>query len=41
VEHEGEPVVKDTTRLQSELQELSKSVDPEKLAEAIRLLKKG
>jgi len=41
VEHEGEPAAKDTTRLRSELQELSKSVDPDKLAEAIRLLKKS
>ena len=41
VEHEGEPGAKDATKLRSELQELMKSVDPEKLAEAVRLLKKG
>jgi two-component system alkaline phosphatase synthesis response regulator PhoP len=41
VEHEGEPAEKSATKLRSELQELSKSVDPDKLAEAIRLLKKG
>lgn len=41
VEHEGEPAVKDAGKLRSELQELMKSVDAEKLAEAVRLLKKS
>jgi len=41
VEHEGEPAVKDANKLRGELQELMKSVDPEKLAEAVRLLKKS
>ena len=40
VEHEGEPAMKDAEKLRGELQELMKSVDPEKLAEAVRLLKK-
>ena len=41
VEYEGEPVQPDAGRLRNELQELMKSVDPDKLAEAIRLLKKS
>jgi CheY-like chemotaxis protein len=41
VEHEGEPGVKDAEKLRRELQELMKSVDPEKLADAVRLLKKS
>lgn len=41
VEYEGEPVVADASKLRGELQELMKSVDPEKLAEAVRLLKKS
>jgi CheY-like chemotaxis protein len=41
VEHEGEPAQKDAAKLRGELQELMKSSDPEKLAEAVRLLKKG
>jgi len=41
VDYEGEPAAQDASRLRSELQELSKSVDPDKLAEAIRLLKKS
>jgi CheY-like chemotaxis protein len=41
VEHEGEPAAQDANKLRNELQELIKSVDPEKLAEAVRLLKKG
>ena len=40
VEHEAESAAQDATKLRSELQELMKSVDPEKLAEAVRLLKK-
>lgn len=40
VEHEGEPAMKDAEKLRGELQELMKSVDPERLAEAVRLLKK-
>jgi CheY-like chemotaxis protein len=41
VEYEGEPPEQDAAKLRSELQELMKSVDPDKLAEAVRLLKKG
>jgi CheY-like chemotaxis protein len=41
VEHKGQPVAKDVSKLRSELQELMKSVDAEKLAEAVRLLKKS
>ena len=41
VEHEGEPARQDAAKLRGELQELMKSSDPEKLAEAVRLLKKG
>ncbi len=41
VEHEGEPAAQDASKLRSELQDLMKSVDPEKLAEAVRLLKKS
>jgi len=41
VEYEAEPQAKDASKLRSELQELVKSVDPDKLAEAIRLLKKS
>jgi CheY-like chemotaxis protein len=41
VEYEGEPAVKDAGRLRGELQELMKSADPDKLAEALRLLKKS
>ena len=41
VEYEGEPVVDDAARLRSELEDLmKKGVDPKKLAEAVRLLKK-
>jgi CheY-like chemotaxis protein len=40
VEHEGEPSMKDADKLRGELQELMKGVDPERLAEAVRLLKK-
>jgi CheY-like chemotaxis protein len=41
LEYEGEPMAQDASKLRSELQELMKSVDPEKLAEAVRLLKKS
>jgi CheY-like chemotaxis protein len=41
VEHEAEPGIKDAEKLRRELQELMKSVDPEKLADAVRLLKKS
>jgi CheY-like chemotaxis protein len=42
VEYEGEPVVDDAERLRGELEELmKKGVDPKKLAEAVRLLKKA
>jgi CheY-like chemotaxis protein len=42
VECESEPVVDDTERLRGELEELmKKGVDPKKLAEAVRLLKKA
>ena len=41
VEYEGEPVVDDADKLREELQELmKKGVDRDKLAEAVRLLKK-
>jgi CheY-like chemotaxis protein len=41
VEYEGEPVVDEASRLRNELEELmKKGVDPSKLAEAVRLLKK-
>jgi CheY-like chemotaxis protein len=41
VEYEGEAPAQDAGKLRSELQDLMKSVDPEKLAEAVRLLKKS
>ena len=42
VEYEGEPEVDDSERLRGELRELmEKGVDPKKLAEAVRLLKKA
>jgi CheY-like chemotaxis protein len=42
VEYEGEPVVDDAEKLRGELEELmKKGVDPKKLAEAVRLLKKA
>jgi CheY-like chemotaxis protein len=42
VEYEGEPLVDDSERLRGELEELmKKEVDPKKLAEAVRLLKKA
>ena len=42
VECESEPVVDDAERLRAELEELmKKGVDPKKLAEAVRLLKKA
>jgi CheY-like chemotaxis protein len=41
VEYQGEATVKDAGRLRGELQELMKSADPDKLAEALRLLKKS
>jgi len=42
VEFEGEPEVDDAERLQIELTELmKKGVDPKKLADAVRLLKKA
>ena len=41
VEYEGEPTAQDAGKLRGELQELMKSVDPDKLAEAVRLLKKS
>ena len=41
VEYEGEPVVDETERLRGELEDLlKKGVDPKKLADAVRLLKK-
>jgi CheY-like chemotaxis protein len=41
VEYEGEPVVDDAARLRGELEALmKKGVDPKKLADAVRLLKK-
>jgi CheY-like chemotaxis protein len=40
VEYQGEPVANDAEKLRGELQELMKSVDPDKLAAAVRLLKK-
>ena len=41
LEYQGEPMAQDASKLRGELQELMKSVDPEKLAEAVRLLKKS
>ena len=40
VEYEGESVIDDAEKLRGELQELIKKGDPDKLAEAVRLLKK-
>ena len=40
VEYEGELAVKDAKKLRSELEDLMQSVDADKLAEAVRLLKK-
>jgi CheY-like chemotaxis protein len=41
VEYEGDPVIDDAERLRGELEDLmKKGVDPKKLAEAVRLLKK-
>ena len=42
VEYEGEPVLDETERLKTELEDLmKKGVDPKKLADAVRLLKKA
>ena len=42
VEYEGEPVLDETERLKAELEDLmKKGVDPKKLADAVRLLKKA
>ena len=40
VEYEGEPAADDADKLRAELQDLIKAGDPDKLAEAVRLLKK-
>jgi CheY-like chemotaxis protein len=40
VEYEGESMIDDTEKLRNELQDLIKKGDPDKLAEAVRLLKK-
>ena len=42
VEYEGEPVLDESERLKAELEDLmKKGVDPKKLADAVRLLKKA